>query len=89
MLQKIVFAQGTFEMAAGPFTVEFRVYLSAVFGFVSIKVAPQSKSYRAVTTTVWFRVGITMATEKEAVSLADKFTLERGNTYTVRAKQNI
>jgi hypothetical protein len=38
VLQKIVPSVGTFEMAVGPFTVEFRVDPSAVFGFVPIKV---------------------------------------------------
>jgi hypothetical protein len=38
MLQEIVPSRGTFEMAVGPFAVKFRVDLSAMFGFVPIKV---------------------------------------------------
>jgi hypothetical protein len=34
-----------------------------------------------VATIVWFRVGFTMPTEKEPVSLADKFKVSRSNTY--------
>jgi hypothetical protein len=34
-----------------------------------------------MTTTVWFRVGFTMATENEPVSLGDKFQVSRGITY--------
>jgi hypothetical protein len=81
MFQKIVPSRGPFETAVRPFTVEFRINPSPVLGFVPIKVASQSKSFRAVATTVWFRVGFTMPTEKEPVSLADKFKVSRSNTY--------
>jgi hypothetical protein len=36
--QKIVPSRGAFEKAVGPFTVEFRIDLSAMFGLVPIKV---------------------------------------------------
>jgi hypothetical protein len=68
MLQKIVPSREPFETAVGPFTVEFRINPSAVFGLVAIKIASQGKSFRTVTTTIWFRVGFTMATEEEHVS---------------------
>lgn len=81
MFQKIVPSRGPFKTAVGPFTVEFRINTAPVLGFMPIKVASQSKSFRAVATTVWFRVGFTMPTEKEPVSLADKFKVSRNNTY--------
>jgi hypothetical protein len=39
MLQKIVPSGSAFEMTAGPFTVEFRIYSSSMFDLVPIKVA--------------------------------------------------
>jgi hypothetical protein len=78
MPQKIVPSRGAFKKAVGPFAVEFCIDPSAVFGLVPIKVVSQGTSYRAVTTTIWFRVGFTMTTEGEAVSLAERFKVDWG-----------
>jgi len=65
MPQKIVPSRGAFELAVGPFTVEFRVDPSAVLRSVSVKVGLQSEPYGAVATEIWLCVSFTMATDKK------------------------